>query len=140
MLQHEEHLHFEGSGRTKLAINIAPLIDVVFLLLIFFMLTTSFLEEEAIVLQLPSASTKALPATDRIVVTIDADGSIKLNDESLPLDSLGDRINTLLREDTYGQSIAILAERSVPVQWTIDVMDKIRAGGSDKIKFLTRPR
>lgn len=134
----EEYLQFRGNRRLRLAINITPLIDVVFLLLIFFMLTTSFLEPQALVLQLPEAKRSAPPTKDSIVVDIALDGAVKLNGAVLSLDSLTARIRSLVAGDP-DPSVWIRAERKVPVQRTVDVMDRIRAAGSKNIKFVTRP-
>lgn len=135
MYQTPEHLHFERSGRTPLAINVTPLIDCVFLLLVFFMLTTSFLEEQAVILYVSQG--RAVPG-EQIVVDIETDGSISLQGEPVALDQLSGRVRPLLAT-VKGGAVSIRAKNNVPVQRTVQVMDKIRDAGSDNIKFLTRP-
>ena len=64
-------------------INLAPLIDVVFLLLIFFMVTTSFRDEVGIKIRLPEASGEAAAETQPLILTIDAEGTFYVNDRQV---------------------------------------------------------
>ncbi|MFQ5658376.1 MAG: ExbD/TolR family protein [Candidatus Methylomirabilales bacterium] len=137
MIDLEEHLHFRGGRRSRLPINITPLIDVVFLLLIFFMLATSLLEPQAFILQLPEERRDVVSNKANIVVDIAVDGGIKLKGVRVPLDRLTARIGALIAGDPE-RPVWIRAERQVPVQRTVDVMDRIRAAGSKNIKFVTR--
>ena len=136
MLHTPEHLHFEGSGRTPLAINVTPLIDCVFLLLVFFMLTTSFLEEQSLILHV-AAPGKAAVTTEQLVVDIAKDGTIAVQGKPVKLDQLTATIRPLLATVKAG-AVSIRAGRDVPVQRTVSVMDRIRAAGTENIKFLTR--
>ena len=79
MIHADDHLHFEGYSRTPLSVNVTPLIDVVFLLLVFFMLATSFLEEEALILRLAAGPAAAAKPVETIVVEAHADRSVRLN-------------------------------------------------------------
>ena len=135
MFQPPEHLHFERRGRTPLAINVTPLIDCVFLLLVFFMLTTSFLEEQAVILYV---SQGRAVAGEQIIVEVESDGSVSVQGEPVALDQLTGRVRPLLA-GVKGGAVSIRAKNNVPVQRTVMVMDKIRDAGSDNIKFLTRP-
>ncbi len=136
MLDVEEHLRFRGRKRSRLPINITPLIDVVFLLLVFFMLATSFLEPQALMLQLPEAGRKAALHTEDIVVDIAADGGIMVKGVPVSFDHLTARIGSLVGGDPE-KPVWIRAERRVPVQWTVDVMDRIQAAGARNITFVT---
>ena len=135
MLHTPEHLHFEGSGRTPLAINVTPLIDCVFLLLVFFMLTTSFLEEQSVILHVSEGRPLT---TQQVVVDIASDGAISIQGEPVPLEQVAARVRPLLAA-IKGGAVSIRAKDNVPVQRTVSVMDEIRKAGSDNIKFLTRP-
>ncbi|MFQ5705789.1 MAG: ExbD/TolR family protein, partial [Gemmatimonadales bacterium] len=118
-------------------INITPLIDVVFLLLIFFMLATSFLEPQAFILQLPEERRSVASNKANIVVDITGDGGIELKGVAVPLDRLTAGISDLIAAGPE-RPVWIRAERQVPVQRTVDVMDRIRAAGTKKINFVTR--
>ncbi len=138
MAPQDEHAPIERVSRSRLAINFAPLIDVVFLLLIFFMLTSSFVEPAAIVLQLPTGETTvAEPETESIVLRVAVDGTITLRGEPVELDEVTERITALIARDPE-RAVWIRAEREVPVQWTVRVMDRVREAGGENIKFITR--
>ena len=64
-------------------INLAPLIDVVFLLLIFFMVTTTFRDEVGIKIQLPESAGEAAAESQPLILTIDADGTFYVNDRQV---------------------------------------------------------
>ena len=77
-------MEFEGRSRISMQLNMMPLIDVVLLLLIFFMLTSTYLVAEAIDLELPF-SDRARPVEEQdIVVTMALDGSLKVSGEVVP--------------------------------------------------------
>ena len=135
MLHTPEHLHFEGNSRTPLGVNVTPLIDCVFLLLVFFMLTTSFLEEQSLILHVSSSGRSA--AVEQIVVDIARDGAIAVDGKPVALEEVTARIRPIL-SDAKKHAVSIRAERDVPVQRTVAVMDRIRAAGTDNIRFLTR--
>ena len=77
-------MKFKREPREELELNLTPLIDVVFLLLIFFMVSTTFQKESEISLQLPRASdTEVQAPKERIEVLINASGRYFINDLSL---------------------------------------------------------
>ncbi len=77
-------MKFKREPREELELNLTPLIDVVFLLLIFFMVSTTFQKESEISLQLPrSSDTQTDPSQDRIEVVINAAGRYFINDQEL---------------------------------------------------------
>jgi len=135
MFHPPEHLQFERSGRTPLGVNVTPLIDCVFLLLVFFMLTTSFLEEQSVILHVSQGRPVT---TEQIVVDIGGDGAIAVQGEAVTLEQVAERVRPLLAS-MKGGAVSIRAKNNVPVQRTVSVMDQIRKAGSENIKFLTRP-
>ena len=77
-------MKFKREPREELELNLTPLIDVVFLLLIFFMVSTTFQKESEISLQLPRASdTEVQAPKERIEVLINASGRYFINDQEL---------------------------------------------------------
>ena len=77
-------MKFKREPREELELNLTPLIDVVFLLLNFFMVSTTFQKESEISLQLPrSSDTQTDPSQDRIEVVINAAGRYFINDQEL---------------------------------------------------------
>ena len=125
-------MDFSGRKRSKVELNVAPLIDIVFLLLIFFMLASTFLKPEAIDLIIQGSSTDLITVEDPLMVHVGTDGTIKLNGLYLTLNDLtGElRARTL---DTPDRLITLRAEDSVPVQLIVKVMDKINMAGLNNI-------
>lgn len=113
-------------GKALEALNITPMIDVVFLLLIFF-LVTSQLSEEARVLDIPLPSAaNAQPMTKEpaeLVVNIDQQGSYYVNDQMILLPDLERLILRSTVDNPVGQSVIVRADRRVALQSAVTLMD-----------------
>ncbi len=130
-------MDFADHQRPRPTLNIAPLIDVVFLLLVFFMLTSTFIEPQAIDLVLPGrAAPQTAPKAETLVVDVTAAGRIRLNGLNLTLEQLDGEIAGRLRDTTDG-GVTVRAEAAVAVQLLVSVMDRVRAAGAANIKLAT---
>ena len=123
--------------RSSVASNLSltPLIDVVFLLLIFFLVTSEFEEEERrLDIVLPTA-TSATPMTSKpreIVVDIDAQGQVFLRGQRTQLDDLERLLQTAVASNPTNQTVVIRADQSTAFQPVVSVMDVCnRTGVSD---------
>ncbi|WP_372835234.1 ExbD/TolR family protein, partial [Pontibacterium sp.] len=76
-------MKFSRQRPEEVSVNLTPLIDVVFLLLIFFMVSTTFTKETQLEIDLPSASGSATEALERIEILISAEGEYRLNSQLL---------------------------------------------------------
>ena len=77
-------MKFKRQHKEELNLNLTPLIDIVFLLLIFFMVTTTFTKENHLAIQLPEAQGEVVDAPDKLVeVIIDKDGQYSVNGQRL---------------------------------------------------------
>ena len=125
----------------EIEVNVTPLIDVVFLLLIFFMVSTTFVRESAIELTLPEASEEQTSdSPDVIEVAISRDGTVYVNGRAL-----SDSRNASLRESLAAvmqagaeQTVVISADENATHQAVIDVMDAARQLGLYRVTFPTR--
>ena len=129
-------MDFEGRARIHSHLDIAPLIDIVFLLLVFFMLTSTFLVPEAIELELPESSSASVTETMPIVVSLDKTGQLALNGEIIGLEQLQMAIEPLLKQDTES-AITLKSDAHTEVQQLLKVMDEIRAAGGSNIALAT---
>ncbi len=116
-------------------LSLTPLIDVVFLLLIFFLVTSEFEEEERrLRITLPEA-TSAVPMTGQpreIVVDIDADGNFYLGGQPTELDELERLMRASTHNNPTNQTVVIRADKSTTFQPVVSVMDVCnRVGISD---------
>ena len=122
-------------------INLTPLIDIVFLLLIFFMVSTTFERDSELSIELPQAS--ADPATrspQSIEVTIDARGRFYVGGRQL-VNTQSQTLIKALREASEGREappVVISADANTPHQSVVQVMDAARQLGLVRLTFATR--
>jgi biopolymer transport protein ExbD len=113
-------------------LSLTPLIDVVFLLLIFFLVTSEFEEEERrLNIVLPSA-TSASPMTGKpreIVIDIDAEGQIFLSGQVTNIDELEQLLIVAVAKNPTNQTAVIRADRDTPFQPVVSVMDVCNRSG-----------
>jgi biopolymer transport protein ExbD len=116
-------------------LSLTPLIDVVFLLLIFFLVTSQFENEERrIDIVLPSATSAApmIGKVREIIIDIDANGSIFMGGESMTIEIIEGVLNKAVADNPTSQTVVIRADRSSEFQPVVSVMDVCnRTGISD---------
>ena len=133
-------MRFRRQPKEELDLNLTPLIDVVFLLLIFFMVSTTFQKESEISLQLPRASTE--PPEDvpeRLEVVIDASGAFYVNDQELVRSDL-ESLQTALYELAGGdreRPVTIRADAQTPHQSVVTAMDAAARLGMLRLSIAT---
>jgi biopolymer transport protein ExbD len=115
-------------------INMAPLIDLVFLLLIFFMVTTSFVKETGIDVQRPTASTAVLKEKGNILIGVDSKGRIFLEKKEIDIRSVRAHIERCLAENPEG-SVVIVADKASHTGVVIRVMDQCKLAGARNISI-----
>jgi biopolymer transport protein ExbD len=124
------------------AINLTPLIDVVFLLLIFFMVTTTFTRDTRLTVNLPEAdanSSETLP--DQIEVTVSEAGRFSVDGEVLSNSqpgTLGDAILQAAQRDR-SRPVLLVADAEATHQSVITAMDAIGRAGFSRLSIATRP-
>ena len=118
----------------KADINMAPLIDLVFLLLIFFMVTTSFVKETGIDVQRPTASTAVLKEKGNILVGVDPKGRVFLERKQIDIRSVRAHIERCLAENPEG-SVVIVADKASKTGVLIRVMDQCRLAGAKNVSI-----
>ncbi|MBO6542402.1 MAG: biopolymer transporter ExbD [Alphaproteobacteria bacterium] len=124
---------FDAPVHKKRIVSLTPLIDVVFLLLIFFMLASSFLQTQSIAVLTPAPNPEEVE-TDRHVVEvwIMNDGSFRLDGDPVTPDMLADGIRRNLGGDPEAV-VSILAEKQAAVQPLISAMEAARSAGAQSI-------
>lgn len=122
-------------------VNLTPLIDVVFLLLIFFMVSTTFDKESELSIELPNADGKVLiKDTLQVEVSIDAEGNYAINSERI----INSKINTLkaaivkIAGDKRDIPLIISADGKASHQSVVAAMDAARQLGFTRLTFATR--
>lgn len=120
-----------SNNRTS-EINISPLIDLVFLLLIFFMVTTSFVKETGIEVERPEASTAAVAESNTIQVAVTKEGEAYFEGKRIDVRMVNTHIARAL-EDSPGATIIVVADRYSHTGVIIAVMDQCRLGGATQV-------
>ena len=127
----------------ELEINLTPLIDVVFLLLIFFMVSTTFVQESKIELTLPESSKDApQQEADTIEVAIDINNTYFVAGKPLAEGDV-ETLEQAIREAAQGlkdPSVVLSADDNTTYQAVIDVLDAARSAGNTHVTFATSSR
>jgi len=124
---------FHRSTRKKSNIQILPMIDVIFFLLVFFMLFTTFkTTPTGLDINLPKAKTVNHQKQEQLIVNISSKGHIYLNDKLLTKAGLKDKIATKIKEDP-ATVVIIKADREVVYNEVVEVMDVARQVGAYKL-------
>jgi biopolymer transport protein ExbD len=110
-------------------INISPLIDMVFILLIFFMVSTTFIKDMKLDLDRPAASSSVSASTKAIRLYIDASGDTFLDGEPVRIWVIQSRLRDLLRTQT-GKSVLVVTDDGVPAGKLVEVVDQARLAGA----------
>jgi biopolymer transport protein ExbD len=117
-------------------IQITPLIDMVFILLIFFVVTTSFVSETGLNIERPlSSSSERLPR-ESIPVAVNANGRIAVDGRRTGLFSIRPLLERRLRSQP-GLAVVIVADKVVPVDRVVRVMDEVKAAGIAQVALAT---
>jgi len=119
-------------------INITPLLDLAFVLLIIFMITTPLLES-SMGLIIPSSGAKNPPVTSSQVqtISIDRNEAIRLNNQAVDLDALSSQLSELKRANP-DVAVVIRPDRDLPVQKLITLMDALQRAQIMKVGIATR--
>jgi biopolymer transport protein ExbD len=120
--------HARRQSGSVAEINMTPLIDMVFILLIFFIVTTSFVKETGVDVSRPSAKTAVKKELANIMVAITASGEIHIDGRNIDRRAVRANVERLHAENPEG-SVIILADKEAKTGLLIEVMDQARLAG-----------
>jgi biopolymer transport protein ExbD len=130
-----------GAARDEAYVNLTSLIDVVFVLLLFFVVTTTFNKPSQLKLELPEAQSAepAEAATKDLEISISADGVFSLNDQTLAKGDLTSLMTALQRESGGDNSVPLIisADGRTPHQSVVTAMDAAGKLGFSRIRITT---
>lgn len=118
---------------TRAEINMSPLIDMVFLLLIFFMVTTVFVQETGVDVKKPQAATAETLAKNSILVAVTNDGRIVYGGQDIPLPRLRSQITQALGGRTL--PVVVLADESSATGLVVQVIDQCKLAGASEVSI-----
>lgn len=122
--------------RRRALIALAPLIDVVFILLVFFMLASSFLDWHSIDLSPPVQGTAAAPMEGALLVEVRPDG-LRLSGESMSLDALGERLRQRVAARPE-QRVLVQPAPGVTLQEAVHVLDRLAIAGVTRMALVRK--
>ncbi|MFZ9680988.1 MAG: ExbD/TolR family protein [Bacteroidia bacterium] len=130
-------MNFRKSSKVRADFSMASMTDIVFLLLIFFLLTSTLVAPQALKLILPKG--KGQPIESKVIrISIDSLSMFHLEQKPMSKGALQNEIRALAAQDT-GQTLLLQAHQRVPVQDVVDVMQWSREAGL-KMVLATDPR
>ena len=117
-----------SSSEQNADIDMTPMLDIVFIMLIFFIVTTSFVKESGIDVNRPSAKTGVTKAQGNIIVGIRANGDVWIDKRQVDFRAVRANVSRLHMENPLG-SVIIAADKDTKTQALVQVIDQIRLAG-----------
>lgn len=131
MVKFKKHMQFEHGLRH---IELTPLVDIVFLLLIFFMLTSQFVVQMGFPIRLPKAVTSKVLSEVSLVVVISQEGAVYYEGRPITFKAL----ENILEQYKEGASIFIKADKNARLDAIVRVWDLCRKKGIEKVHIATQ--
>jgi biopolymer transport protein ExbD len=129
-------MRYRNQTEEEAQIDISPLIDMVFILLIFFMVTTTFVKDMKLDLERPTASSGVSASTKAIRVFIDTEGDVYVDNQQVRIYSLQSKLRDMLRVST-DKSILVVTDENVPAKTVLRVVDQSRLSGASDVGVAT---
>ncbi len=123
------HVHTESPSAV---VNLTPLVDMVFILLIFFMVTSSFVKESGVEVSRPSAQTAVRQEHASIVVAVTESGEVWVDGQRVDPRAVGAHIERLRAENPEG-SVVIVGDTKAHIGVVVRVMDQARLAGVENV-------
>ncbi len=118
-------------------LNISPLIDMVFILLIFFAVSTTFVKDMQLDLERPNAQSSVTASSKSIRVYIDRDGTTYLDQQPVKTWMLQSLVRDSLAVSS-SQNVLVISDRLVPTEKLVDVVDQCKLAGADEVGVATQ--
>lgn len=132
-------MRFGSGARRKALINVTSLIDVVFLLLLFFVVTSTFLERPGLDLTLPAASLAEVARRDEVTLELDAEGGVWLQGRRVAEEALERELKAALAAGGT-ERVVLEADEQVSHGRVVAAMDAARRAGATGLVVATRPQ
>ncbi|MEM6414892.1 MAG: biopolymer transporter ExbD [Pseudomonadota bacterium] len=129
----------QSGGGDEEDVNVTPLLDIVFIMLIFFIVTSTFVKEPGVDINRPEAVTAKDRKLASILVAITADNEIYINKDEVELEEVRLSVEALKRENPKGTA-AIQIDSEADSRFLVEVADQIRAAGVRDIAVSTEDK
>ena len=129
-------MRFRNKKTDELGVDMSPLIDMVFILLIFFMVSSTFVKDMKLDLNRPGASSASKASSKVVRVYIDQAGDTYVDNQPVKVWAIQGRLRDLLRTSTE-QSVLVITDETIPVEKLIEVVDQCRMAGAKDVAVAT---
>jgi len=132
-------MRFRRKLTIRTNVELVPLIDVVFQLIAFFMISTTFILTPGISLKLPGSTTSEPVIMSRLVITIVSRDEVYLNKQKMDVKTLDKTLSTLTQAERKGiKSVVVEGDERVPYSLMVEVLDVLRKNDFEAINLRTR--
>jgi len=129
----------QDQKKSRALLNITPLIDVLFILIIFFAVSSTFLEQPGIKLALPEAKKTDLQKIEKAVLFITADQELLFREKEISIENLGPMLKDAM-DQSLDRALIINADKGVQHGFVVKVMDIARQNGVQKLVIATEQK
>lgn len=131
-------MEFEGLQRNRKIPTLTPLIDIVFLLLVFFMLTAHFVKDQSLNISLPEAqSSQNLDKDEALKIVLDNSGHVLINNEHVAPNML-DKVLLEMLQNRSNKQVILHGDKIAQLGLTVQVMDAARKAGAESLDIITK--
>ncbi|MBI1371321.1 MAG: biopolymer transporter ExbD [Phycisphaera sp.] len=124
----------KNDSRSAATVNLAPLIDMVFILLIFFLVTTTFIKDTGVEVTRATAAAATPLAPDALRISIARSGAIYTEGDRVDLDTLEQSVRRFLSDRPHG-AVIVIADKDAPSGGVVDVMDAAKRAGAAHVSL-----
>jgi biopolymer transport protein ExbD len=127
---------YQGDASGEDDVNVTPLLDIVFIMLIFFIVTSTFVKEPGIDVERPQTQTGEFKRLASILVAISDENEIWINKKEVKLDEVRLRVEELKRENPKGEAV-VQVDTGADSRYLVEVLNQIRQAGVDDVSVST---
>ncbi|SHE19701.1 ExbD/TolR family protein [methanotrophic endosymbiont of Bathymodiolus puteoserpentis (Logatchev)] len=125
-------MKYRENRDVEATIDIGPMIDIVFILLIFFMVTTTFVKDMKVDLERPNAASSSSASSKSIRLFIDENGDTYLDGEAVRVWLIQSKLRDLLATST-SKTVLVVTDEGIPAGKLIEVIDQARLSGAQSV-------
>jgi biopolymer transport protein ExbD len=125
-----------GEGDSEAGIDISPLIDCIFILLLFFIVTTTFVEETGVEVDKPQAASSVQLEKTSLLLAVTAKGEVVYGGREIGVGGVRALVKRMLEKEPV--PVIIQADQAVPAGVLVRVIDETKLGGAERVNLATR--
>jgi biopolymer transport protein ExbD len=120
--------------RRKVDLDMSPLIDMVFILLIFFVVTSTFTRETGVEITKPQAQSAAMLEKENILIAITREGTIHINERQVDMAAMKDILSQIIQRNPDREAV-LIADKASQTGMLVQVMDACNVSGVKKVSI-----